>query len=123
MSGKLFSGNRLNQAVLAAARHFQLDPNQVAYVERTKTSGHLGPPRVVIEVDPAAPRRVAAPAVAAPRSAPSSTSSAGPNARPASPPTARQPGTGGRPQLSRLSEEREQQLRELATAAVEAVRA
>src|SRR5687767_3815256 len=119
MSGKLFSGNRLNQAVLAAARHFQLDPDQVAYVERTKTSGHLGPPRVVIAVDPAAPRRAAAPAVAAPRSAPS----AAPNARPATPPPARQPGTGARPQLSRLSEEREQQLRELATAAVEAARA
>lgn len=120
MSGKLFSGNRLTQAVLAAARHFQLDPNQVAYVERTKTSGHLGSPRVVIEVDPAAPRRATPPAAAA---APIAASIAASGVRAATPPPARAPGASPRPQMSRLSEAREQELRDLATAAVDAVRA
>ena len=116
MSGKLlFSGNRLTQAVLSAARHFHLDPDQVAYVERTKSSGFLGSPRVVIEVDPAAPKRMAS---AASVVAPAQTSAA-----PGVPVASRPPVGVSRPPISRLSEAREQELRDLATAAVEAVRA
>jgi spoIIIJ-associated protein len=51
-----FSGTTLQQAVLAAARHFGIDPDVVAYRRRDKTSGFVKGPRVVIEVDPAAPR-------------------------------------------------------------------
>jgi R3H domain-containing protein len=117
MSGKLFfSGNRLTQAVLSAARHFHLDPDQVAYTERTKSSGFLGSPRVVIEVDPAAPKRAAsAVAVAVPVA--QTTAAAGVLA------VLRPPVLPSRPPVSRLSEARERELRELATAAVEAVRA
>ena len=117
MSGKLlFSGNRLTQAVLSAARHFHLDPDQIAYVERTKSSGFLGSPRVVIEVDPAAPKRTA-PAPSAPRPVAPSSAAAG------APIASRPPVGVSRPPISRLSEAREQELRDLATAAVEAVRA
>jgi R3H domain len=56
MTGRLlFSGNSLAQAVLAAARHFRLDPDRLAYVTRAKETGFLRSPRIVIEVDPAAP--------------------------------------------------------------------
>lgn len=120
MAAKLFfSGTRLNQAVLAAARHFRLDPDQIAYTERTKASGFLSSPRVVIEVDPAAPKRavVAAPPVAPAVQRSASPSSAAPSFSPAG------AAPSSRPPMSRLSEAREQQLRELATAAVESVRA
>ena len=120
MAAKLFfSGTRLNQAVLAAARHFHLDPDQVAYSERTKTSGFLSTPRVVIEVDPAAPKRAA---VAAPAAAPLAPRSAAPSIGAPSF-SAANSAPVARPPMSRLSEAREEQLRELATAAVESVRA
>jgi len=53
-----FSGNSLQQALLAAARHFHLEPEEVAFAPREKRGGLVrGPGKVVIEVDPQAPRR------------------------------------------------------------------
>jgi spoIIIJ-associated protein len=53
-----FSGNTLQQALLAAARHFQLEPEEVAFEPREKRRGLVrGSGKVVIEVDPLAPRR------------------------------------------------------------------
>lgn len=53
---QFFSGNTVEQAVLAAARHYGLDPSRVAYTLRDKKHGFLNlRRRVVIEVDPAAP--------------------------------------------------------------------
>jgi spoIIIJ-associated protein len=52
-----FSGRSLQQALLAAARHFRLDPEEIAYSERERQGGFIKNPRVVIEVDPASPRR------------------------------------------------------------------
>ena len=58
MERTFFSGNTLEQAVLAAARHHGLDPDRVAYKLRDKKHGFLNiRRRVVIEVDPAAPER------------------------------------------------------------------
>lgn len=58
MERTFFSGNTLEQAVLAAARHHGLDPDRVAYTLRDKKHGFLNiRRRVVIEVDPAAPER------------------------------------------------------------------
>jgi spoIIIJ-associated protein len=73
-----FSGNTLQQALLAAARHFQIEPEAVAFEPREKRRGLVrGSGKVVIEVDPQAPRRGAAarevaaePAPAAARHAP-----------------------------------------------------
>ena len=56
MERQFFSGNTVEQAVLAAARHYGLDPSRVAYRLRDKKHGFLNiRRRVVIEVDPAAP--------------------------------------------------------------------
>lgn len=67
MSGKLFfSGRTLQQAILAAARHFSLEPDQVAYSARERQGGFIKNPKVVIEVDPAAPRRRSAAVPTAP---------------------------------------------------------
>ena len=58
MERTFFSGNTLEQAVLAAARHHGLDPERVAYTLRDKKHGFLNIRRnVVITVDPAAPER------------------------------------------------------------------
>jgi spoIIIJ-associated protein len=58
MSGKLFfSGRTLQQAILAAARHFSLEPDEVAYSPRERQGGFIKNPKTVIEVDPSAPRR------------------------------------------------------------------
>ncbi len=58
MERQFFSGNTLEQAVLAAARHYGLDPDRVAYKLRDKKHGFLNIRRnVVIEVDPAAPEQ------------------------------------------------------------------
>ena len=55
-----FSGNTLQQALLAAARHLQLAPEEVAYRPRERRQGVVkGSGKVVIEVDPEAPRRAA----------------------------------------------------------------
>jgi predicted RNA-binding protein Jag len=53
-----FSGKNLQQAVLAAARHFDLEPDQLAYRDRTRTTGIVKSAKAVIEVDPANARRV-----------------------------------------------------------------
>ncbi len=54
-----FAGNTLQQAVLAAARHFGIDVDEVAYRPRDRRHGFVkATRRVVIEVDPAAPRRL-----------------------------------------------------------------
>ena len=56
-----FAGNTLQQAVLAAARHLQIDPDEVEYVPRDRRHGFVkATRRVVIEVDPDSPRRAAA---------------------------------------------------------------
>ena len=58
MERQFFSGNTLEQAVLAAARHYDLDPERVAYKLRDKKHGFLNiRRRVVIEVDPSAPEQ------------------------------------------------------------------
>ncbi len=58
MKRQFFSGNSLEQAVMAAARHFSIDPDRVAYAQREKKHGFLkGRRRVVIEVDGTAPER------------------------------------------------------------------
>jgi len=63
-----FSGKSLQQALLAAARHFHLEVEEVAYRQREQRQGLVrGRERVVVEVDAEAPRRE-------PRSAPPVTS-------------------------------------------------
>jgi spoIIIJ-associated protein len=55
---KFFSGNSLEQAILQAARHFQLEPDELAYSQVERRHGFLKVRRrVVIEVDAANPRR------------------------------------------------------------------
>jgi spoIIIJ-associated protein len=88
MSGSrklFFAGNTLQQAVLAAARHFQIDPDEVEYVPRDRRQGFVkATRRVVIEVNPERPRRISAGNVAAPTPAPRAPVPAAP-ARPAPP--------------------------------------
>lgn len=56
MDRQFFSGNTLEQAILAAARHHDLEPERVAYSLRDKKHGFVNiRRRVVIEVDPDAP--------------------------------------------------------------------
>lgn len=56
MARKFFSGTTLEQAVLAAARHYGIEPERVAYQEREKKHGFLNLRRkLVIEVDPQGP--------------------------------------------------------------------
>jgi len=63
----LFSGGSLQQAILAAARHFGLEAEDVAYQVRDQRQGIVrGRQRIVIEVDSAAPRVVARPPVTLP---------------------------------------------------------
>ena len=58
MSRKFFSGATLEQAVLAAARHYELEPDRIAYSQRDKKHGFLTVRRkFVIEVDPRSPER------------------------------------------------------------------
>ena len=62
MERQFFSGNTLEQAVLAAARYYELDPDSVAYKVREKKHGFVNVRRrVVIEVDPSAPERTGRP--------------------------------------------------------------
>jgi len=56
---RFFSGNTLEQAVMQAASHYQIDPDEVAYRKIEKRHGFLKTRRgVVIDVDPDNPRRV-----------------------------------------------------------------
>jgi predicted RNA-binding protein Jag len=65
---RFFSGDTLQQALVQAANHFRLQPEEIAYHQIEKRHGFTKVRRkVVIEVDPAAPRQ--AQAAAAERSA------------------------------------------------------
>ena len=56
MSRQFFSGNSVEQAVMAAARHYGIEPERIAYSTRDKKHGFLNiRRRVVIEVDPEKP--------------------------------------------------------------------
>lgn len=58
MARQFFSGNTIEQAVLSAASHFGLEPSEVAYKVREKKHGFIKVRRrIVIEVDPTAPRK------------------------------------------------------------------
>ena len=57
-TGSFFSGKNLQQAVLAAARHFDVEPEQLVYRDRTRTTGIVKSAKAVIEVDPVAFRRL-----------------------------------------------------------------
>ncbi len=62
---RFFSGDTLQQALVQAANHFRLQPEEIAYRQIEKRHGFTKVRRkVVIEVDPAAPRQ--APAAARP---------------------------------------------------------
>ena len=53
MQRQFFSGNSIEQAVMAAARHYKVDPEKLAYRQREKKHGFLNVrKRIVIEVDP-----------------------------------------------------------------------
>lgn len=55
---RYFSGDTLEQALMQAARHHAIEPEEVAYRQLEKRHGFLKIRRaVVIEVDPAAPRK------------------------------------------------------------------
>jgi spoIIIJ-associated protein len=55
---RFFSGDTLQQALVQAANHYHLQPEEIAYHQIEKRHGFIKVRRkVVIEVDPAAPRR------------------------------------------------------------------
>ncbi|MEO1365554.1 MAG: hypothetical protein AAFX50_00130, partial [Acidobacteriota bacterium] len=65
MPRQFFSGNSIEQAVMSAARHYQIDPELLAYKLRDKKHGFLNiRRRVVIEVDPESLEKSATPPVA-----------------------------------------------------------
>ncbi|HLX07202.1 MAG TPA: R3H domain-containing nucleic acid-binding protein [Thermoanaerobaculia bacterium] len=96
---RFFSGDSLQQALVQAANHYHLQPEEIAYQPVEKRHGFTKVRRkFVIEVDPAAPRREAAapPPAAAPRigtqpAAPMVPAAAGGGERTAAPPLERQP--------------------------------
>ena len=56
MQRQFFSGNSIEQAVLAAARHYKIEPERLAYTVRDKKHGFVNiRKRVVIVVDPEQP--------------------------------------------------------------------
>jgi predicted RNA-binding protein Jag len=58
---RFFSGDTLQQALVQAANHYHLQPEEIAYRQIEKRHGFIKVRRkVVIEVDPAAPKREAA---------------------------------------------------------------
>ncbi len=58
MARQFFSGNSLDQAVMAAARTFSIDPTEVQYTVRDKKHGFVNARRrFVIEVDPESPKK------------------------------------------------------------------
>jgi spoIIIJ-associated protein len=58
---RFFSGDTLEQAIMQAARHHQIEPDQVVYTQIEKRHGFLKRRRgVVIEVDPEVPARTGA---------------------------------------------------------------
>jgi spoIIIJ-associated protein len=63
---RFFSGDTLQQALVQAANHYHLQPEEIAYHQIEKRHGFIKVRRkVVIEVDPAAPKREGPPAPAA----------------------------------------------------------
>ena len=57
---RFFSGDTLQQALVQAANHFRLQPEEIAYRQIEKRHGFTKVRRkVVIEVDPEAPERPA----------------------------------------------------------------
>ena len=58
MTRKFFSGNNLEQVVMLAARHYDLEPSELAYRQIEKKHGFLRTRKaVMIAVDPENPRR------------------------------------------------------------------
>jgi spoIIIJ-associated protein len=85
---RFFSGDSLQQALVQAANHFNLAPEEIEYRSIEKRHGFLKTRRkVVIEVNPDAPRREAG----APRPVPA------PAPAPAAPPAAAAPAPAPRP--------------------------
>lgn len=67
MTRRFFSGNTLEQTVMTAARHFGVDPDELAYRQIEKRHGFLRTRKaVMIAVDPENPRRQSETAAAAP---------------------------------------------------------
>ncbi|HEY6320749.1 MAG TPA: R3H domain-containing nucleic acid-binding protein [Thermoanaerobaculia bacterium] len=83
---RFFSGDTLQQALVQAANHYHLQPEEIAYHQIEKRHGFVKVRRkFVIEVDPAAPRREAGAAPPPPKApAPTAERTAGP-ALPATP--------------------------------------
>jgi spoIIIJ-associated protein len=58
MTRRFFSGSTLDQAVMMAARHYEIDPQELAYRQIEKRHGFLRTRKaVMIAVDPDQPRR------------------------------------------------------------------
>ncbi len=88
---RFFSGDTLEQALMQAARHFEVEPDELAYRQIEKKHGFVKMRRrFVIEVSPEAPRRETAPA--------ERPAAAGP---PAGPPAAPSPAAPPRPEPPR----------------------
>src|SRR5215470_5293149 len=96
---RFFSGDSLQQALVQAANHFHLQPEEIAYHTIEKRHGFVKVRRkVVIEVDPDAPKKEPAapdaevPAAAAVVPAPRAPADAG---APTAPGSGRRPAAGG----------------------------
>lgn len=100
---RFFSGDTLKQALIQAANHYHLAPEEIAYRNIEKRHGFLKTRRkVVIEVDPEAPRRDPA----APRPAdPAPPALDAPPVRPAAPPPAPQAGKAAKAEEIEEAEE------------------
>lgn len=69
MTRRFFSGKTLDQAVMLAARHYEVDPQELQYHQIEKRHGFLRTRKaVMIAVDPEQPRREPGAAAAAPPS-------------------------------------------------------
>ncbi len=84
---RFFSGDTLEQALMQAARHFGIEPEEVAYRQIEKKHGFVKMRRrFVIEVSPAAPRRERAVGTAEPPAEEAPKPPRPAEARPAAPP-------------------------------------
>jgi spoIIIJ-associated protein len=87
---RFFSAPTLTQALLAAARHHGVDPDEIAYQQIDKRQGFIKAPRgVAIEVDPDAPTRT--PTAAMPTPAPPQVAAASRVEEAPAPPAAAEP--------------------------------
>lgn len=105
---RFFSGDTLKQALIQAANHYHLVPEEIAYRTIEKRHGFLKARRkVMIEVDPEAPRRdpaaarPASPAATAPRPEIEAVEPAESSERPS------EPGISGQPVQAHAAEEAE----------------